>query len=227
MVNVVILYLLRALVAQAAVESSPVGVDSSDVTRLTCTAASLNGTAPGVPSGSGSGGNGTSVASGASGCECPLLGMAWTFLWLIIFDVAFSVVVEPLVAVAHQRYRRAVAVRQHLSDYDTQLDFDVSDELVSVLYRQYLVLLGASVFPLITLLGLVAFAIEYAMDRVKLVTLCRKSLQQADALDLRLIVGCSLAVTLLSVVVYPQGLLFIAQGGNGGGPLSTCGFLAG
>jgi hypothetical protein len=39
--------------------------------------------------------------------------------------------------------------------------FDVAEEYTELLYRQFLVLLGTPVFPLITLFAVVSFGVEY------------------------------------------------------------------
>ena len=43
-----------------------------------------------------------------------------------------------------------------------QMDFDLADEYVEVFYRQFIIILGMTVFPAITALGAVAYIIEYA-----------------------------------------------------------------
>ena len=41
-----------------------------------------------------------------------------------------------------------------------QMDFDLADEYVEVFYRQFIIILGMTVFPAITALGAVAYIIE-------------------------------------------------------------------
>lgn len=214
--NVIVLYVLRAYVAPEAA-GAPTGVDSNDVVLLTCTAtaaALANGT---LPSGGGSGG------AAALKCACPLAAMAWTFLWLLVFDTAFSVVVEPMTLYIHSRYQRCTATARGLSDLDIRAEFDVAEETVAILYRQLLILLGVPVFPLIAALGAVSLTLEYWCDRMKLVNLCRKSVLKVDAMNPRLIVACSILVVVIAAISYPQGLLFVAMRTN----LTSCTFMDG
>lgn len=198
-VNVIMLYVIKTELVSATDATS--NAIEADLISLTCAAGFGNSTQL-------SNAGGTPLSSSLT-CTCPLLSQGWTFFWLLVFDVAFSVIVEPLTGVALQQYRKCIANKQGLSDYDVQLDFDVAEELVSVLYRQFIILLGAPVFPLITLLGFGAYVVEYYMDRIKLVTLCKKTVIREEPIDLRLIVAATAIVSLAAAFSYPQGLLFL------------------
>jgi hypothetical protein len=209
--NVLLLYIIKAIIGS---KQSSFNLDGADVLTLTCIQHASNATVPAL--------NATSTPAPVDSCDCPLVSQGWTFFWLLVFDVAFSVLIEPFFAFLNQRYRKCSANRRGLSDYDVQLDFDVAEELVSVLYRQFIILLGAPVFPLITAFGFIAYLIEYYMDRIKLVNLCKKTIIREESMDLRLIVACTLVVSVAAAFSYPQGMIFVGLGYH----LDDCSFFA-
>ena len=218
-INVIILYVLKSLLA----DDHPAATLEVDLVALACAPGTIP--AGGAPGGNGTapaGGNGTAPAGGAGVCACPLVSQGWTFFWLLVFDVAFSVAVEPLVGLAIQKYRATTANKRGLSDYDTRLDFDVAEELVSVLYRQFIILLGAPVFPLITAVGVAGYVVEYYLDRAKLINLCKKTIIREESMDQRLIVVCTIIVSLAAAFSFPQGLVFTSMGYG----MATCRFFA-
>ena len=60
------------------------------------------------------------------------------------------------------------------SDEGVRPDFDVSEEYLEVIYRQYLIYSGMASFPMITLIALVASILELYLDKWRLVKLCKK-----------------------------------------------------
>lgn len=51
----------------------------------------------------------------------------------------------------------------HVAFGTRQPEFDIAEEYVELLYRQFLIMLGISVFPLLTLLAAAGFFVEYVV----------------------------------------------------------------
>jgi hypothetical protein len=50
--------------------------------------------------------------------------------------------------------------------YNTvQPEFDIAKEYMELFYKQFIICLGMTVFPLITLLGMLSYILEYMLDR--------------------------------------------------------------
>jgi hypothetical protein len=201
--NLVILYVIKGAVLRDRSGDGQDGFSSDAVLRLSCK--------PGLAAG--------------SPCTCPLLSAGWTFFWLLVLDVLVSSGLSPLLLLVRQRARRAMALRAGLSDYDTKADFEVSQEYVSSLYRLFIVLQGAVVFPMLAVLGAASFVLKLFTDRMTLVRLCKKMLQREEPVKMSLLMACCLFSCLAAAFLYPQGLLYVAAG-IPGGSYSMCQFLA-
>ncbi len=151
------------------------------------------------------------LRSPSTACICPLLGAGWTFFWLLVLDIAVSSFLSPLWLLVRTRVYKALASRFSWSDYDTKAEFDVAEEFVGTLYRLFLILQGAAVFPTVTLIGALSFfPLKFFSDRLKLIVLCKKMLQREEPVKLQLLLGCAIVTCLAVLFIYPQGLLFVA-----------------
>lgn len=193
--NVVILYLLKA----AVLHEDVAGSDGSALTTTAIVTLSCRPAAP-LPSGA------------APACTCPLISSAWTAFWLLVLDTGVSSVLSPLAAWLRIRVLRCFASRAHLSDYEQRPEFEPSTEFVTVLYRQFLTLQGAILFPALPLVASASFFLKLWSDRFKLIKLCRKVLQREEPVKVLVVVMCGVFVTLYAAFGYPQGLLFVALG---------------
>ena len=59
-------------------------------------------------------------------------------------------------------------------DEDIKPEFDISDEYLEVVYRQYIVYCGMASFPMITLLASIASVFELYLDKWRLLKVCQK-----------------------------------------------------
>ncbi|KAG2373881.1 hypothetical protein C9374_011766 [Naegleria lovaniensis] len=60
------------------------------------------------------------------------------------------------------------------SDENVRPDFDVSEEYLELIYRQYIIYCGMTSFPMITLIAFVASILELYLDKWRLLKLCKK-----------------------------------------------------
>ncbi|KAJ3371511.1 Anoctamin-3 [Allomyces arbusculus] len=60
------------------------------------------------------------------------------------------------------------------SDEENKPEFDVAAEYVELLYRQYIIYLGSSQFPMVALLGAIVSGSEYVVDKYRMLRVCQE-----------------------------------------------------
>mmetsp|Transcript_47555 Transcript_47555/g.116536 ORF Transcript_47555/g.116536 Transcript_47555/m.116536 type:complete len:654 (+) Transcript_47555:52-2013(+) len=60
------------------------------------------------------------------------------------------------------------------SDEDDRPNFDIAEEFLELFYRQYVIYLGMSLFPLMPLFGAAVNFIEYPLDKFRMTKVCQK-----------------------------------------------------
>lgn len=97
-------------------------------------------------------------------CACTLKELGYQFLFLLLSDMTVGNAVE--VGSAFMRWKCKSLVDRcchnvEKGDFALMDEFDVAQEHVELLYRQFLVVLGSFVFPLITIVAVAANLAEY------------------------------------------------------------------
>jgi hypothetical protein len=145
-------------------------------------------------------------------CSCPLEQMGQQFFWLIIMELVIGNLVELGLPALKVWRRQSKGASSGGGDEDLKEKFDLAEEFTELFYRQFVILLGTTVFPAITLLGLASLILEFWLDKLRLLKFCTKPLVKPDPVRTQLVFGCNLAVALLFLVSYPNGLGFIFAG---------------
>jgi len=60
------------------------------------------------------------------------------------------------------------------SDEDAKSEFDVSEEYLEIIYRQYVIYCGMTSFPMITFVACISSVLELYFDKLRLLRFCRK-----------------------------------------------------
>jgi hypothetical protein len=109
--------------------------------------------------------------------ECAYDVIGQQFLYILLVDMTVMNVFELFLPFLTSKVRRWMAIRDRndlQSDQDLLPPFDVSCEYLDTIYRQYLVYMAMTVFPLAAALSWVGQALEYWVDRLKLFKLAGK-----------------------------------------------------
>ena len=102
-------------------------------------------------------------------CVVRTLGNQYLIQMLMDFFVFNGIeLIVPYVVYVIHKYRNKG------SDEAIRPDFDVSEEYLEVIYRQYLIYCGMASFPMMTFLGLIASITELYLDKLRLLKLCKK-----------------------------------------------------
>eukprot|EP00455_Lapot_gusevi_P055350 TRINITY_DN8996_c0_g2_i7.p1 TRINITY_DN8996_c0_g2~~TRINITY_DN8996_c0_g2_i7.p1 ORF type:complete len:152 (-),score=52.04 TRINITY_DN8996_c0_g2_i7:67-522(-) len=139
--------------------------------------------------------------------------MASQFFWLLILDlcvstvggIAFPVVMNALTAKAAETSDR--------SNQESKQDFDLADEYVEVVYRQFIVMLGSLVLPLLPAVALVGNVFEYWCDKYRMLRLSQRPKLTKNTFKGMLIFFYVLT-GLATVFSWPNGALWILSGSN-------------
>jgi len=90
------------------------------------------------------------------------------------------------------------------SDDEAKPEFDVAQEYLELFYRQFVIYLGMSVFPMVTALGLLTNIVEYPLDKYRMLRICQKP-KPLDLSMKRFLIFWLTIVACAAIVSYPQG----------------------
>lgn len=141
--------------------------------------------------------------------RCGVDAQAYQFFYFILMDITIGNLSEIVMPFLNMMRRKAKSKDSGTgSEADKQV-FDLAEEFTEVLYRQFVVLLGAQVFPLITIMAVVSFALEFWLDKMRLIYICRKSLIKPDPVRPKLMLYCHVVIALAAILSWPNGMAFI------------------
>lgn len=128
------------------------------------------------------------------------------FLSFLIIDITVSNLLQIFGPIIMRKLRQCLGSK--LSDEELRPEFDLSEQFLSVLYRQFILYLGVLVFPLMGVLGVIGNLIEYPIDRLHLLRLSKDPHFILDTHATFLMIFL-LLVGLFAFLVYPNGALWI------------------
>jgi len=97
------------------------------------------------------------------------------------------------------------------SDDDQKPDFELSEEYFEIIYRQFIMYMGISVFPMISVITLLTNILELFVDRYRLIRVCAKPKGMVPGGRRRLFVQLMFAA-LCGLVAFPCGAIWFASG---------------
>jgi hypothetical protein len=146
---------------------------------------------------------------------CALRAMASQFFMLVVMDITVNAVMEVLVPWYFARQAEAKAIKDNQSaDDDLKPGFDLADEYTEVAYRQYVVGVGIFVCPFLPVLSLIATALEFWLDRYRLLRICRKP-KKIQTTFKNVLLFFYFLMSIFVLVGYPNGAVWILNGSAG------------
>jgi len=106
-------------------------------------------------------------------------------------------------------------------------DFNLAEEYLELLYRQYIIYMGSMTFPMITMVGFLGNILEFFLDKYRMLYICRKR-PKVDAHMKKFLTFFLVVSALFSIFTFPYGAMWVL-GAKSFGPLelSNCEFFAG
>jgi len=87
-------------------------------------------------------------------------------------------------------------------------EFDVAEEYLDLLYRQFIIYMAIPIFPAVTFVALVANFLDYPLDKLKLLRISKTPPHLSGSM--RSYVVFFMTVTaVLSIIIFPQGYLWV------------------
>lgn len=145
-------------------------------------------------------------------CRCPLSSMAYQFMWLIIMELTINNAIEIAIPYVMVWANQAFGLTDAQGTNAARQDFDLTEEYTALLYRQSVVYLGVSVFPLMPVLAAAASFLEFWVDKYKLTALSIKPKAPPEPVRAELILGAHLIIAAVAALSYPNGTILILSG---------------
>jgi len=167
------------------------------------------------------------INAGTDECTCPLRQMGYQFFYLLVSDMTVGNIGGVLTARFGWKVRMCLNRFKDVKQGDNALkdEFDVAQEHVGLLYRQFLILLGTFVFPLLTLFAVFANLLDLYFDKLRLVKYCKRPLRQERPLSSKTVLTYHMLIVLLCVLMPPNGLIWILRGVFTGVFMDSCNVL--
>ncbi|EGC29449.1 hypothetical protein DICPUDRAFT_158970 [Dictyostelium purpureum] len=157
---------------------------------------------------------------------CPLVDAGSQFLLILVLDLTLSnlwEIIYSLIFAAIGKRREQSGKRS--SDY-YKPEFDLSEEYLEILYRQFIVYLGIPIYPIVAVFGVACNIVEYYVDRFRLFRICKKPHRMQGSMK-KFLSFYLLIISIVSVVTYPygSGWVLIQIGFKHGSLYNKCSYL--
>lgn len=139
--------------------------------------------------------------------SCMVYAMAVQYLLLFLLEITIGNVGEIFIPKLINLYRKSKNQRKENPDSDFQPEFDTSEEYLELIYRQYILYVAMSIFPLVILIGLLANIIELYIDKYKLFKQCQKP-PRTRASNRKFLIGYLMLMWFLALVTPPTGAIY-------------------
>jgi len=145
-------------------------------------------------------------------CIATTLGLQ--FLSFILIDLILlnlHQIFTPKIMACIQK--KSIDASEH-GDDAARPDFDLAQEYLELIYRQFVVYIGIPVFPMIAAFAFLLSIIEFYVDKYRLFCMCKKPVR-ADGSMRPLLLFFLLFISVMSFFAYPTGPMYFAAGPQG------------
>jgi len=126
----------------------------------------------------------------------------------IILNILALVLTAVMRAIGRRKGRKSAA-----SNEEAKPEFDVAEEYLQLLYRQFVVYLGMPIFPFLPLLGFLSHLVDYKTDKYRLLRMCQQTYHLRGSM--RKFLTFYLFVTAgIAAISFPYGAAWILSSYN-------------
>jgi len=147
--------------------------------------------------------------------SCPMQESGAKFVTLIILDLfvfnALEFLLPPVKLCFYRRCGYRACLKSHEGDDALRPEFDVAEELIELLYRQFVLYTGMITMPLLAFLGLIVNIVEYPLDKARMLYLCRPPKRLEKSMT-NIIVATMICSALAATLTFPFGFLWVLTG---------------
>ncbi|GAM23601.1 hypothetical protein SAMD00019534_067760 [Acytostelium subglobosum LB1] len=105
---------------------------------------------------------------------CPLVDVGSQFLLILLLDLTLQNVWEIVYSCGMAAIGKCIGKRGKKSTDSYRPEFDLAEEYLEILYRQLIVYLGLTIYPLVALLGVLCGIVEIYVDKFRMLKVCRR-----------------------------------------------------
>ncbi|EGG17168.1 DUF590 family protein [Cavenderia fasciculata] len=135
---------------------------------------------------------------------CPLIDVGSQFFFILLMDLTLQNIWEIVYSVGMARIGRCIGKRGKKSTDSYKPEFDLAEEYLELLYRQFIVYLGIPIYPLVAVFGVLCNLAEFYVDKFRLLKICRRPHRVQGSMK-RFLSFYLLIIAVVSVVSYPYG----------------------
>ena len=136
--------------------------------------------------------------------DCMDTQYATNFFFIVVIDAfVINFIVEICVPLVGRSIRKCLNC-----DEKEKPEFNISEELQQLFYRQFILNLGFIVFPMLSGVGFVGMLCQYVFDRIKLKYVCSDP-HYVDNSFLLFFVISSVILAFLTLIAFPNGFLWM------------------
>jgi hypothetical protein len=155
----------------------------------------------------------TAVGAVALSAVCPYFDAGRKFLILIITEMVVQNLLEILLPWFKMRILPLLSTKfaGSGSDESNRPEFDLAQEYLELLYRQFIIYVGFSTFPLLPLFGFLVNLVEYPLDKYRMTKVCQRP-KRVDVSLKWLLSLLLMANAILALALPPLGTAWILAG---------------
>jgi len=152
-----------------------------------------------------------SVREFCNNAACLTSTVGVQLLFLLVFDLTAKNAWEIFSGWAKTRITKRKGMTGKGSNDSVRPEFDLAEEYLELIYRQFIIYLAFAIIPLVPILGLLANVVEYRVDKYRLLRICQqpRGLQGSMRNFLTFFLFATAAVALASP---PYGMAFVLSG---------------
>ena len=136
--------------------------------------------------------------------DCMDTQYATNFMFIVVIDAFFiNFVVEICFPLIGRAIRKCLNCEEK-----EKPEFNISEELQQLFYRQFILNLAFIVFPMISVVGFVGMLFQYLFDRIKLKYVCSDP-HYVDNSFLVFFVISSIVMGFLTLIAFPNGFMWM------------------
>ncbi|KAF2077137.1 hypothetical protein CYY_001584 [Polysphondylium violaceum] len=135
---------------------------------------------------------------------CPFVDVGSQLLFILVLDLTIQNIWEIIYSVVWARIGKMFEKKGKKGTDYYKPEFDLADEYIEILYRQFIVYLGLPIFPIVTLFGIVCNFVEYYVDRFRLFKICKRPHRLQGSMK-KFLSFYLLIISVVCVVTYPYG----------------------
>ncbi|EFA85236.1 DUF590 family protein [Heterostelium album PN500] len=154
---------------------------------------------------------------------CPLVDVGSQFLFILLLDLTLQNIWEIVYSVGMARLGKCIERRGKKSTDSYKPEFDLAEEYLEILYRQFIVYLGLSIYPMVTVFGVVCNIVEIYVDKFRMLKICRRPHRIQGSMK-RFLTLYLFVIAVVAVATYPygSGWVLVQIGANKGSLNSNC-----